>query len=63
MENLKSIWLFNMGNGKARSFVDLMNAVGSALGRVVKINFVNMPKDVDLNYQYFTEFNSKKLTS
>jgi ADP-L-glycero-D-manno-heptose 6-epimerase len=63
MENSKSSGLFNMGTGKARSFVDLMNAIGSALGQKVNIDFVDMPESIRPNYQYFTESNSKKLNS
>jgi ADP-L-glycero-D-manno-heptose 6-epimerase len=63
MENSKSSGLFNMGTGKARSFVDLMNAIGSALGKSVNIEFVDMPENIRSNYQYFTESNSEKLNS
>lgn len=63
MGNSKSSGLFNMGTGKARSFVDLMAAIGSALGQRVKIDFVDMPESIRPNYQYFTESNSKKLNS
>lgn len=47
--------LFNLGTGKARSFVDLMNAIGAALDKPVKIEFVDMPESIRPNYQYFTE--------
>jgi ADP-L-glycero-D-manno-heptose 6-epimerase len=63
MENSKSSGLFNMGTGKARSFVDLMNAIGSALSQSVNIEFVDMPESIRHNYQYFTESNSNKLNS
>jgi ADP-L-glycero-D-manno-heptose 6-epimerase len=63
MENSKSSGLFNMGTGKARSFLDLINAIGSALGKGVNIEFVDMPKSMRSNYQYFTESNSTKLNS
>jgi ADP-L-glycero-D-manno-heptose 6-epimerase len=62
-ENSKSSGLFNMGSGKARSFVDLMNAIGSALSKKVSIDFVDMPEIIRANYQYFTESNSAKLNS
>lgn len=63
MENSKSSGLFNMGTGKARSFVDLMNAIGSALGQNVNIDFVDMPESIRPNYQYFTQSNNGKLNS
>ncbi len=59
--NSKPSGLFNMGTGKARSFVDLMNAIGRALGKRVNIDFVDMPESIRPNYQYFTEANNEKL--
>ncbi|MDD2729346.1 ADP-glyceromanno-heptose 6-epimerase [Malikia sp.] len=53
--------LFNLGTGKARSFVDLMNAIGAALDKPVKIEFVDMPESIRPNYQYFTEAQMAKL--
>ena len=50
-----------MGTGKARSFVDLMQAIGRAVGREVAIEFVDMPVSIRANYQYFTEATMKKL--
>jgi ADP-L-glycero-D-manno-heptose 6-epimerase len=47
--------VFNLGTGQARSFLDLMNAVGAACGVVPKIEFVDMPPAIRPNYQYFTE--------
>lgn len=53
--------LFNLGTGKARSFVDLMHAIGLALGKPVKIEYVDMPESIRPNYQYFTEARMNKL--
>jgi ADP-L-glycero-D-manno-heptose 6-epimerase len=53
--------LFNLGTGKARSFRDLMNAVGQALGRPVEYEFCDMPGSIRPNYQYFTEARMEKL--
>jgi ADP-L-glycero-D-manno-heptose 6-epimerase len=47
--------LFNVGTGKARSFLDLASAVFQAVGRQPDIDFVDMPKDLAGRYQYFTE--------
>ena len=47
--------LFNCGTGKARSFLDLANAVYRALGREPKIEFVDTPAEIRDKYQYFTE--------
>lgn len=53
--------LFNLGTGKARSFVDLMQAIGRALGKSVSIEYVDMPESIRPNYQYFTQANMSKL--
>ncbi len=53
--------LFNLGTGMARSFVDLVRAIGSALDLPVSIEFVDMPDSIRPNYQYFTQANMTKL--
>jgi ADP-L-glycero-D-manno-heptose 6-epimerase len=47
--------VFNLGTGQARSFLDLMRAVGTACGREPVIEYVDMPPAIRSNYQYFTE--------
>jgi len=53
--------LFNLGTGQARSFIDLMQAIGTALGKQVNVEFVDMPESIRPNYQYFTEARMDKL--
>ncbi len=53
--------IFNLGTGKARSFHDLVLAIGKALNAQPKIQFVEMPEAIRPNYQYFTEARMKKL--
>ena len=53
--------LFNAGSGKARSFADLVAAVGAALGREPQIRFVDTPPEIRGKYQYFTEAEMAKL--
>jgi ADP-L-glycero-D-manno-heptose 6-epimerase len=53
--------LFNVGSGKARTWVDLANAVFAALKRKPKIEFVEMPEAIRGKYQYFTEANLARL--
>jgi ADP-L-glycero-D-manno-heptose 6-epimerase len=53
--------IFNLGTGLARSFVDLINAIGSALQTPAKINFIDMPESIRANYQYFTQADMRKL--
>jgi ADP-L-glycero-D-manno-heptose 6-epimerase len=63
LENSKFNGLLNMGTGKARSFVELMNSIGAALGKKVKIDFIDIPENIRQNYQYFTEANTQKIVS
>ena len=53
--------IFNMGTGRARSFLDLMKAVGVAIDQLVRVKFVDMPEAIRGNYQYFTQADMSKL--
>jgi ADP-L-glycero-D-manno-heptose 6-epimerase len=53
--------LFNVGSGKARSFLDLTRATFAALGVTPRIEFVDMPAYLRDRYQYFTKAPMAKL--
>ncbi len=53
--------IFNLSTGVARSFVDLVHAIGSALDKPVNIDFIDMPESIRANYQYFTRAQMNKL--
>lgn len=53
--------LYNLGTGIARSFADLMRAIGAALSKPVRIEFIDMPESIRANYQYFTEARMERL--
>jgi ADP-L-glycero-D-manno-heptose 6-epimerase len=61
LDNRRVSGVFNLGTGQARSFVDLMQAIGTALGKPVNIEYVDMPESIRPNYQYFTEARMEKL--
>ncbi len=61
MHHRKNSGIYNLGSGKARTFVDLTKAVFKALGRKEEIEFIDTPADIRDKYQYFTEANMKKL--
>jgi ADP-L-glycero-D-manno-heptose 6-epimerase len=61
LPNPKVSGVFNLGTGEARSFVDLMQAIGMAVNKPVNIDFVEMPESIRPNYQYFTQANMAKL--
>ena len=47
--------LFNVGTGRARSFLDLARALQRALGADERIELIDMPQSLRAQYQYFTE--------
>ena len=53
--------IFNLGSGKARTFLDLATATFHALGKNPKIEFIDTPIEIRDRYQYFTEANMAKL--
>jgi ADP-L-glycero-D-manno-heptose 6-epimerase len=55
--------LFNLGTGKARSFLDLANAVYRALGREPHVKYIDTPLAIRDKYQYFTEARMERLRS
>jgi ADP-L-glycero-D-manno-heptose 6-epimerase len=55
--------LFNLGTGKARSFLDLATSTFHALNLWPNIEFIDTPKDIRNKYQYFTEAEMDKLRS
>ena len=57
----KANGLFNIGSGKARTWLDLARAVFAALKRKPKIEFIEMPETIRDKYQYFTEANLTRL--
>ena len=63
MHHRKDSGLYNLGTGKARTFLDLASATFSAMGKKSNISFIDTPADIREKYQYFTEANINKLRS
>jgi ADP-L-glycero-D-manno-heptose 6-epimerase len=61
MHHRKNSGIYNLGSGKARTFVDLTKAVFKALGKKEEIEFIDTPADIRDKYQYFTEANMDKI--
>ena len=55
--------LYNLGSGKARTFLDLAHATFDAMGKPRNVSFIDTPKDIRDTYQYFTEADMSKLKS
>ncbi len=49
--------IFNQGTGKARSFKDLTIATFKAMNLPENIEYIDMPENLQNQYQYFTEAN------
>jgi ADP-L-glycero-D-manno-heptose 6-epimerase len=60
-DNPKVNGVFNVGTGKARSFLDLANGVFKSMGKEPKINFIDTPEHIRAKYQYFTEAKMERL--
>ncbi|MCK4576617.1 ADP-glyceromanno-heptose 6-epimerase [candidate division WOR-3 bacterium] len=53
--------IINIGTGAARSFNDLVSAVFHSIGREVNIEYVEMPENLKLQYQSYTQADIKKI--
>jgi len=63
MKNPQINGIFNLGTGQARTWLDLANAVFSALNKKVEIEFIEMPEILKGKYQNFTEANMMKVVT
>lgn len=55
--------IYNLGTGKARSFLDLTMATFKAMGKTPNIEFIDMPESIRAQYQYYTQAEMGKLLS
>ena len=63
MHHRKDSGIYNLGSGKARTFLDLTKAVFKAMDTPENISFIDTPEDIRDKYQYFTEADMSKLRS
>lgn len=61
LDNPQVSGIFNVGTGKARSFLDLASAVYRSLGKDPLIKFQDTPIAIRDKYQYFTQSNPANL--
>jgi ADP-L-glycero-D-manno-heptose 6-epimerase len=61
MEHRKQSGIYNVGTGKARTFIDLANAVFHSLHLNPEVEFIDTPEDIRDKYQYFTQAEMSKL--
>jgi len=53
--------LFNLGTGRAQSWMDLMGALYRAVGRELRVDWTDTPSELRAHYQYFTEAKMERL--
>jgi ADP-L-glycero-D-manno-heptose 6-epimerase len=53
--------LFNVGSGKASTWLTLADAIFGALGRAPDVEFIDMPEALRAKYQYYTQADISKL--
>lgn len=63
LHHRKDPGLYNLGSGKARTFLDLVKNTFAGMKKEPKIEFVDTPADIRDKYQYFTEADMSKLRS
>jgi len=61
MEQRSESGIFNLGTGRAATFLDLVNYTFKAMNIEPDIDFIDTPTDIRDNYQYFTEAKMEKL--
>ncbi len=61
MEHQENMGIYNVGTGKARTFLDLTRSVFKSMSLAPEISFVDTPVDLRGRYQYFTEADIQKL--
>lgn len=63
MHHRKNSGIYNLGSGKARTFLDLARNTFKAMNVEEHIEWIDTPADIRDKYQYFTEANMQKLQS
>lgn len=63
MHHRKNSGIYNLGSGKARTFLDLVRNTFGAMDLKENIEFIDTPVDIRDKYQYFTEADMQKLQS
>jgi len=61
LHHRKDSGIYNLGSGKARTFLDLVKNTFAGVNKDPNIEFIDTPIDIRDKYQYFTEANMQKL--
>lgn len=60
MDKAPASGIYNMGFGKARTWLDMAHPLFGAMNKDVQIQWLEMPENIRNQYQYFTEANMTK---
>lgn len=63
MHHRKDCGIYNLGTGKAETFLELTESVFAVMGKELNISYIDTPEDIRDKYQYFTEASIGKLRS
>ncbi len=63
LHHRKDSGIYNLGTGRARTFLDLVKNTFRAMNKSEQIDFIDTPVDIRDKYQYFTEAKMNKLHS
>jgi ADP-L-glycero-D-manno-heptose 6-epimerase len=63
MENRPASGIYNLGTGKAETFLELVTQTFKSMGKESFIEFIDTPEDIRDKYQYFTQAEMQKLRS
>jgi ADP-L-glycero-D-manno-heptose 6-epimerase len=63
MHHRRNSGIYNLGSGKARTFLDLAKNTFTAMNIEPNISFIDTPADIRDKYQYYTQANMNKLRS
>jgi ADP-L-glycero-D-manno-heptose 6-epimerase len=55
MENPEVSGLFNLGTGRAQTWLELMGSLHAAVGRELRVEWKDTPEEIRDRYQYFTQ--------
>ena len=61
LEKEKVSGIFNVGTGQARTFNDLVYNVYKNMKKNINLRYIDMPKEIKNQYQYYTEADLRKL--
>lgn len=53
--------IYNIGTGRAQTWLELVHSVFDALNKPVNLEFIDMPEEIRNKYQYFTEADTTKI--